>query len=83
MIESGSRMGMLIEVYTVESGVGKMANGSAGVTDVTSYFVLQYHSRTSTSATYTPLKLFLSVVKIATQTLQTSVLVVSQTRMSS
>ena len=64
VIGLGSRMGMLIEVYTVESGVGKMANGSAGVTGVTSYFVLQYYSRTSTSATYISSKLSLSTAKI-------------------
>lgn len=46
VIGLGSRMEMLIEVYTVESGVGKMANGSAGVTGVTSHFVLQYYSIT-------------------------------------
>ena len=56
VIGLGSRMGMLIEVYTVESGVGKMANGSAGVTGVTSCFVLQYYSRAFTSATCNPLE---------------------------
>ena len=58
VIGLGSRMEMFVEVYTVESGVGKMANGSAGVTGVTSCLVLQYcgtyYSRASTSATYPP-----------------------------